>query len=286
MTRIFLILFVLVSICSRAQNITEPAGSAEWSQPYPPFRIVGNVYYVGTYDLACYLITSDKGHILINTGLAASAELIRKNIETLGFKATDLRILTTTQAHYDHVGALAELKKLSGASMVADAGDAGVLVDGGTSDYELAAKYGRMFEPVKVDRLLKDQDVIELGGTKLTMLHHPGHTKGSCSFILDVKDDLKMYKVLIVNFPTIITARKLSRIPEYPGISKDIAATIGAQKKLTFDIWLAAHAGQYSLHSKHKPGDAYNPSAFVDRAGYDQQLKDVEAAYEKKLQQK
>lgn len=289
MTIVIRICFIILLVCAvsiaNAQKINEPSGNAEWSQPYPPFRIVGNVYYVGTYDLACYLVTTSGGHILINTGLAASADLIRKNIETLGFKISDLKILTTNQAHYDHVGALAALQKMSGAKIMADSKDATVLADGGKSDYELS-KYGVTFAPVKIDRQLNDNDVIELGDTKITLLHHPGHTKGSCSFVLDTKDDNKTYRVLIVNLPTIVTGRKLPDIPEYPGISTDLANTIAIQKKLTFDIWLAAHAGQFNLHEKHKPGDAYNPQAFVDRAGYDKELQDLETSYQKKLQQK
>ncbi len=281
---IFITAFCLAIVAVNAQKINEPIGNPEWSQPYAPFRVVGNVYYVGTYDLACYLITSSKGHILINTGLAASADLIKKNVETLGFKVSDIKILTTTQAHYDHTGALASLKKQTGAKMYADASDASVIADGGASDYEMSAR-GVTFEPVKVDRKLNDGDVIELGDVKMTMLHHPGHTKGSCSFMLDVKDEINTYKVLIVNFPTIITGRRLSDIPEYPEISKDILNTLEAQKKLTFDIWLSAHASQFFMHNKHKSGDAYNPQAFVDRAGYDKSLGDLQAAYEKKLKQ-
>lgn len=104
--------------------------------------------------------------------------------------------------------------------------------------------------------------------------------------MLDVKDDdNKTYKVLIVNFPTIITARKLSVISEYPQISGDIANTLALQKKLNFDIWVAGHATQFYLHRKHNPGDPYDPQVFIDRAGYDKSLKDLEEAYQRKLQQ-
>jgi metallo-beta-lactamase class B len=276
--------FVFSVLICRAQQINEPQGNVQWSQPYEPFRIVGNVYYVGTYDLACYLITTPKGHILINSGLAASGDLIGKNIQTLGFKESDLKILTTTQAHYDHVGALASLKKLTGAKMYADSKDADVLEDGGKSDYEMHGR-GMTFAPVTVDRKLDDNDVIEFGGVKLTMIHHPGHTKGSCSFLIDVKDEGKNYRVLIANMPTIVTDRKLSEIPEYPGISGDIAYTLASLKKQKFDIYLSSHASQFDLHKKHKPGDAYNPQPFVDRVGYDEKIAELEAAYQKKMQQ-
>jgi metallo-beta-lactamase class B len=282
-----LIFSSLISIHSEAQKINEPQNvSAQWSQPYQPFRIVGNVYYVGTYDLACYLITTSEGNILINSGLAASASIIKNNIEELGFKVADTKILLTTQAHYDHVGAFAELQKLTGAKMLANSKDAEVLADGGSSDYELAKKYGRTFEPVHVDGKLKDGDLIKLGTTQLIMLHHPGHTKGSSSFLMDVNDGTKTYKVLIANMPTIVTDREFSDIPEYAEIAKDFAYSFTALRKQSFDLWLSSHAGQFSMHSKHKPGDAYNPEAFADRKGYDKSLSELEAQYQKKLNQK
>src|SRR6185436_5229328 len=98
-----------ISITTNAQKINEPRTTAEWTATYQPFRIAGNLYYVGTYDLACYLVTTTEGNILINTGLAASLTQIKNNIETLGFKFTDTKILLTTQAHYDHMGAMAEI---------------------------------------------------------------------------------------------------------------------------------------------------------------------------------
>ena len=284
MIRILFIWALLLStFIANAQTINEPKGNPQWSQPYEPFRVVGNVYYVGTYDLACYLITTSKGLILINTGLAASGDLIQKNIETLGFKVSDLKIITTTQAHYDHVGAMASLQKLTSAKIYADFKDASVLEDGGRSDYEMHDR-GMTFEPIQVDRKLNDNDAIELGDTKLTMIHHPGHTKGSCSFIFDTKDGNKVYRVLIANMPTIVTDRKLNEIPEYPEISKDVASTLASLKKQKFDIYLSSHASQFDLHQKRKPGDAYNPQVFEDRAGYDKKVSELEAAFQKKLQ--
>ncbi|RBQ02546.1 PEDO-1 family subclass B3 metallo-beta-lactamase [Pedobacter miscanthi] len=266
-----------------SQNVREPADTPkEWSASYAPFRIVGNVYYVGTYDLACYLITTPKGNILINTGLASSATQIEKNVAALGFKFKDIKILLTTQAHYDHLGAMAEIKKLTGAKMMVDEKDAQVMKDGGRTDYALGGKESS-YTPIVADRLLKDKDPIQLGGTSITMLHHPGHTKGSCSFLLKTKDEKRSYKVLIANMPSIVTDKKFSDIPAYPTISKDYAYSFSSLKKLSFDIWLSSHASQFNLHEKHKPGDAYNPAAFMDRKGYDETLKNLEATYLKKI---
>ena len=271
-----------ISITVNAQKINEPRTTAEWTATYQPFRIAGNLYYLGTYDLGCYLITTTKGNILINTGLAASESQIKNNIETLGFKVSDTKILLTTQAHYDHMGAMAAIKQSTGAQLMVDEKDADVVASGGSSDYELG-HYGTSFKPVKPDRLLHDGDTIRLGDMQLVMLHHPGHTKGSCSFLLTVKDDQRSYRVLIANMPTIVTEKKFADITGYPGIANDYAYTFKAMKNIKFDLWLASHANQFKLHDKHKPGDAYNPAAFIDQAGYDTALSDLQKQYNEKV---
>lgn len=281
---IFLIAISFVSISASAQKVTEPGNTPpEWSKPFQPFRIVGNLYYVGTYDLACYLITTTQGNILINTGLAASVPLIKANVEALGFKFKDIKILLTMQAHYDHMGAMAAIKQLTGAKMMIDEKDLGVMEDGGSSDYALGGD-GSTYEPVKADRLLQNGDTVKLGDMHLVMLHHPGHTKGSCSFLFDVKDDQRSYRILIANMPTIVTEKSFSNVSDYPDIAKDYAYTLNAMKKLSFDIWLSSHASQFKLHDKHKPGDAYNPAAFIDRKGYDATIDSLQEQFAKKVE--
>jgi metallo-beta-lactamase class B len=279
-----IIIFACFSCSSIAQKITEPKVDSDWIKPYPPFRFAGNLYYVGTYELGCYLITTAKGNILINTGTSASETQIKNNIETLGFKFNDIKILLTSQAHYDHVGAMAAIKKQTGAKLMVDAADADVLQTGGKSDYELG-KYGITFKPVKADRLLHDGDTVSLGNMQLVMLHHPGHTKGSCSFLFTVDDSTKTYRVLIANMPTIIVDKPFAQVTAYPNIAQDYAYTFQAMKQIHFDIWLAPHTSQFDLHEKHKPGDAYNPSAFIDQKGYDNALNDLQQAYDEKLKQ-
>jgi metallo-beta-lactamase class B len=275
--------FSASTLLAHAQQVHEPKlNKPEWSAAYQPFRIAGNLYYVGTYDLASFLIATSKGNILINTGLAASAPMIKANIEALGFKMADTKILLTTQAHFDHMGAMAAIKKMTGAKMMVDAGDSAVLMDGGRSDYALGNDT-MAYHPVKIDRILRDKDVIKLGNMEVTMLHHPGHTKGSCSFIFDVKDDQRSYKVLIANMPTIVTDKSFSDIPAYPEIASDYAYTLKSLKSLQFDLWVASHASQFDLHKKHKPGDAYNPTVFMDRKGYDQQLDELQKQFDKKM---
>ena len=268
-----------------AQQVKEPvATNAAWSKPYQPFRIAGNLYYVGTSDLACYLITTKKGNILINTGLAASEIQIENNIEALGFRFADTKILLNTQAHYDHMGAMAAIKKKTRAKLMVDEKDAVAIKDGGNSDYAFGGN-GSTFEPVTPDRLLHDGDTIQLDNMQLQILHHPGHTKGSCSFLFTVSDEQRSYKVFIANMPTIVAEKPFADISSYPEIASDYANTFKAMKNIRFDIWLASHASQFKMHDKHQPGDAYNPAAFIDQAGYDAAINDWQKQYDKKLLQ-
>lgn len=279
-----LVVISLTAVQVTAQKVKEPKPwSEEWAKPYQPFRIAGNLYYVGTYDLACYLITTAQGNILINTGLAASEKQIKNNINTLGFKFADIKILLNTQAHYDHMGAMAAIKKKTGAQLMINEKDAAEVESGGSTDYALGG-HGRSFKPLIPNRLLKDGDTIKLGDIQLLMLHHPGHTKGSCSFLFTVTDEQQSYKVLIANMPTIVTDSSFTAIPNYPEIAADYAYTLNAMKNTSFDIWLASHASQFKMHSKHQPGDRYNPAAFKDKAGYDAALNDLQKKYEEKMQ--
>lgn len=275
--------FLLMPVITKAQKVVEPVPmSQEWGRPYQPFRIAGNLYYVGTYELACYLIVTNKGNILINTGLAASAAQIKANIELLGFKLADIRVLLTTQAHYDHLGAMADIKKQTSARFMVNEKDAAVVADGGKSDYAFGDTVSS-FAPIIIDRLLKHKDTIVLGDIKLEMLHHPGHTKGSCSYLFSVKDSKRSYKVLIANMPTIVTDKSFDELTSYQNISRDYRYTLKDMKKLSFDIWLASHASQFKLHQKHKEGNPYDPTIFFDRKGYDESLSALQKDYDEKV---
>jgi metallo-beta-lactamase class B len=279
--------FIVIAAISPAiaQKVNEPKpGSEDWIKPYQPFRIAGNLYYVGTYDLACYLITTSEGLILINTGLASSEKQIKKSIKTLGFWPADIKILLNTQAHYDHLGAMAAIKKKTGAKLMMNEKDAATALDGGNSDYALGGK-GSTFKPVKPDHLLHNGDTIRLGTMQLVMLHHPGHTKGSSSFLFTVTDEKKTYKVLIANIPTIVTDSSFASLSNYPEIASDYAFTLQAMKNIPFNLWFASHASQFDLHTKHKPGDAYNPAAFIDQAGYDAALRELQKDFDEKMLQ-
>lgn len=283
MKKIVLLILLCFRMLGFAQIVKEPVNNPkEWSQTTEPFRIAGNLYYVGTYELASYLIVTDKGNILINTGLANSLPIIKEHIKTLGFDYKSIKILLLTQAHFDHVGAMAEIKKETGAKLYVDENDADVLKTGGRSDYEFG-KYGLTFEPVKPDFLLKNNAQIKLGNATITMLHHPAHTKGSCSFIFNTKDKNSNYKILIANMPSIIVDRKFSEIASYPNIENDYAATFKAMEKLDFNLWVASHASQFELHKKRKSGDVYNPKVFMDKNLFFKNLQELKNTYLDKI---
>lgn len=253
----------------------------DWKRPFTPHRIVGNVYYVGGWDLASFLITSPQGHALINTGTAGSSSAIAASIQELGFKVEDVHWLLTTQAHYDHVEDMAAMKRLTGARLLATAADAVLLEDGGKSDFHFGAEYG--YPPVKVDQRIADGQVLNLGGTAVTVHLHPGHTRGSASYSLVAREGSRDYRVLIANIGTINPGVKLTGNAKYPAIAADYAHTFEAQKRLECDVFLASHAGQYRMHAKFSPGMPYSPDRFVDPDGYRRAVADAEAAYRQQL---
>lgn len=260
-------------------QVKEPTGGdPNWTKDYEPFRIIDNLYYVGSYDLGMYLITTPAGHILINTGLASSAAMIQRHVEKLGFKMSDIKILLTNQAHFDHMGGMAAVKKLTGAKMMVMDGDVEVAESGGSSDYVLG-KYGVTFEPVKVDRILHDGDEIALGDFKIKVLKHPGHTRGSCSYIFNAFYKKAIYRVLIANMPKMLPEVNPAGMEGYADVGKDFEHTYNVMPKLPFDLWVAAHASQFGLHKKHKPGAACNPDAFCDRKSYEATIEELHQEY-------
>jgi metallo-beta-lactamase class B len=251
----------------------------EWTRPFPPFRILGNIYWVGSYDLSTYLITTPQGNILINTGVGDTAQQIAKSVEQLGFKLSDTKILTATHGHFDHVAGLADLKRMTGARVLVSEPEKALLESGGKADFRFGDTPGAQFPPVKVDGTFKDGDTISLGGTTLVAHLHPGHTKGATSFTMDVQEGGKTYRVIIANMGSINPGVKMSGMPNYPGIAQDYAKTFLAQKDMKIDVWLASHASQFRLHDKYKPGDPYNPDRFVDPKGFLTAVQQLEKTY-------
>ena len=257
------------------------AQNPNWTRPFPGHRIIANLYAVGTYDLGVFLITGAEGHILINTGLEDSTSLIRENIESLGFRLEDVEILLTMQAHWDHTAAMAEIRELADAEVWATAGDARVLEDGGFSDPHFGGR--ESFKPVGVDKIITDGEVIELGEIRLTVHEHPGHTEGSSSYTLQVTENGRDYDVAIANMGTINAGKRLVVDPTYPGVAEDFARTFASQKAMDVDVWVSAHGGQYGLHDKYEPRQAYSPETFVDPQGFLAAIEALEEAYLEQL---
>lgn len=263
MLRVILLLIALLLPLS-AQD------TASWKRAFPAHKIAGNLYYVGTEDLACFLIVTPEGHILINTGLADSTPLIRDSFRQLGFRMEDVKILLTMQAHFDHVAAMSEIKKISGAKVFATEADAPILEDGGKSD-PYFGKSG-WFEPVKVDRRLKHGDVVELGGVKLTVVCTPGHSKGSVSYTMEVDDAGHRRSVALANMGSVVMP--LVGNTKYPNIAGDFVLSFDRQKKLKPEIWVASHASQYRMAEKIKTG------SFIDPDGYKQTVRRMERQFQ------
>jgi len=259
-----LLLFALIATLAPAQEA--------WRKPFPAHKIAGNLHYVGTEDLACFLITTPEGHILINSGLADSLPLIRDSVNRLGYKLEDVKILLTMQAHFDHVAALAEIQKLTGAKMYATEADAPALEDGGKSDPSIERN---RFDPIRVDRRLKDGEKIRLGDTELTVHLTPGHSKGSAGYSMSVMEDGKRLRVLIANMGSVVMP--LVGNAKYPQIAEDFARSFEAQKKFTPDVWVAAHGSQYRMQEKHKAG------SFIDPQGYKQAVERYEKLFLEQL---
>lgn len=273
-----------VSAAERRCSPEDASPPAGWVTPYPAHRVIGNLYAVGMEDLSVFLLTTPEGHILINTGLEDSTAPIRDSIESLGFHLEDVKILLTMQAHFDHTAALAEIKQLTGAEMWATPKDARVLADGGKSDAQFGECIEMRFEPVSVDHILADGEVIELGGLRLTTHLHPGHTEGSSSYTFTHHEAGRDYQVAIANMGTINPGKRLLIDPTYPGAAEDFAATYRSQKAMTVDVWVAAHGSQYDLESKHEPRMPYSPDTFVDPEGFLAEVTRLEAIYLEQLQ--
>src|SRR5262245_45815721 len=173
-------------------------GPADWHEPFPAHKVVGNVYYVGSKDLASYLITTPEGHILINSGFERTVPLIRASIESLGFRMSDVKVLLTSHAHADHVAGHAMVKELTGASVHVMRGDDRVIAAGGVGQYFYS---GSRWKPCPVDRVLEDGAEVKLGGVTLVARLTPGHTRGCTTWTWRVQDGGKAYDVVVIGSP-------------------------------------------------------------------------------------
>jgi metallo-beta-lactamase class B len=256
---------------------------ADWTEPFPAFRIAGNLYYVGSKGLANYLITTPQGHILINSDLEANVPLIRASIESLGFKFTDVKILLISHAHWDHDAGSDMIKKLTGAKYMVMEADVPVVESGGKSDFQYGNDPTTLYPPTKVDRVLRDGDEVKLGDAVLTARLTPGHTKGCTTWTMKVKDGGKTRDVVIVGSPNVNPGYKLVGNSLYPRIAEDFEQTFRVLKSLRCDYFLGAHGAYFDMETKYAQLKAGVSAAFIDPVGYKNYVADRERAFRKEL---
>jgi metallo-beta-lactamase class B len=257
----------LLFVLAFAQTLFAQA-NADWTEPFPPFRIAGNLYYVGSKGLANYLITTPQGHVLINSDLEANVPLIRASIEKLGFKFSDVRILLISHAHWDHDAGSAMIKQITGAAyMVMDA-DVPVVESGGKSDFQYGNTPSSLYPATKVDRLLHDGDEVRLGDAVLVAHLTPGHTKGCTTWTLKVSEGGKAHNAVIIGSPNVNDGYKLVNNALYPRIAEDYDRMFRILKSLPCDLFLGAHGSYFDLEAKYARMKEGGQNPFIDPGGY------------------
>jgi metallo-beta-lactamase class B len=274
-----LLFFAAFSVAARPSALDNPA----WTTSFPPHRIAGNLYYVGSQDLASYLISTPDGLILINSSFEVSVPLIRKSVETLGFHFSDIKILLISHAHNDHCEGSALIKKLTGAKYFVMDADVPVVESGGKSDFQYGTHSSMMFPPTHVDRILHDGDTVRLGGSVLTAHLTAGHTKGTTTWTMDEAEGGRTLHVVIVGSPNVNPGYKLVANNAYPQIAADYKHGFKLLKSLPCDVFLGAHGGYYGLKEKYERFKRGDPNAFIDPNGYKVYIANREQAFEAEL---
>ena len=282
----------LLATGAQAQTIKDflTAVMQKWTAPFEPFQLIGNIYYVGTEGIAVYVIKTSQGLILMDTAMPQSTGMIKDHITKLGFKVADIKIILNSHAHLDHTGGFAEIKKETGAQLIAGERDKPLLeggyYPGDEKNVDLA------FPPVKVDRTVKEGDKVTLGHTTLTAHATPGHSPGCTSWEMTVKDGDESREVLFFCSGTVALNRLVGQ-PTYPGIVDDYRATYAKVKAMKIDVLLGPHPEVYGMQAKRAQMKDGAPNPFVkpdELATYatglsqefDKQLAKQTAALEKK----
>jgi metallo-beta-lactamase class B len=271
------ILFLLPASAYAAPN-------PEWTTPIAPFRIGDNLYYVGSKDLASYLVVTPKGDILINSSLESSPALIKKSVEQLGFHFSDIKILLISHAHSDHDAGSAEVKRLTGAKYMVMDGDVAVVESGGAKDFA----YPKDLYPVtKVDRVLHDGDEVRLGDAVLVAHKTPGHTRGCTTWTMRTMLEGKPRDVVIVGSwnvnPGFRLVDRTGKPASYPGIAADYERTFVVLKKLPCDVFLGAHGAYFGMLEKLDRVKVDGQSVWIDPDGYKAAVTERELAFKEEL---
>jgi metallo-beta-lactamase class B len=284
--RLTVVLLILTAGAGYAQ---QPAQfSPEWyaqfsgaySQPVEPFRIVGNLYYVGARNIASYLVTTPQGHILIDTGTTAMHEVIRNNVQQLGFSTSDIRIMLSSHAHFDHVAGHAAMQKLTGAQVMAMTGDAEALTSG--TDNSALGAVG--WTPVKVDRVLKDGDTVTLGGSTLRAMLTPGHTQGTTTWFTSIEEGGRRYSVAILGGTTPNGGVPLINNPRHRTVIEDTQRTLARLKaEPPPDIYLVGHPQAMFAGKVDRIRTGETPHPLLNRDAWTAQIAEADAAFQKRV---
>lgn len=254
--------------------------SRKWNQPVKPFKVIGNVYYVGATGVSSFLITTSEGHILLDSGFLETVPQIQENVAQLGFRFEDIKILLNSHAHYDHAGGMARLRELTRAKLMVSEGDVEQLARGGKDDPNFGDRF--LFQPVTVDRTLSDGDTVKLGDVTLTARLTPGHTKGCTTWTMKVRDGAKLYDVAFVGSMS-APGYKLVGNDKYPNIAEDYERAFRVLKSLPVDIFVAAHGWDFGLLEKMKLLGQSPQNPFIDPASYKQLLARTERQFREEL---
>jgi metallo-beta-lactamase class B len=247
------------------------------NDPVEPFRILGNIYYVGASEVTSYLITSPEGDILLDGGFSETAPLIQHNIQKLGFKLTDVKALISTHAHYDHAGGLAELKRATGAKFYASAADTPLLAAGGKGDFAFGDRFA--FPPVKADRVVEDDQMVRVGTAAMHAHLTPGHTKGCTTWTAEVTENGVKHTAVFVCSISMPGGYKLVNNAKYPQIAEDYKRTYRKLEALHPDVFLGSHASFFDLQTKRVKMLKGGPNPFIDPAGYTEFIADNKKAF-------
>ena len=277
--------FLFALVCCFGLRAAMAAVPSDWTTPIAPFRISGNLYYVGSRDLAAYLVVTPKGNILINANLESSPPLIRHSVEQLGFKWADTKILLSSQAHYDHAAGAAEVIRETHAKHMVMDGDVDVMKSGGATDYDRTLDH---FPPAPVDRVLHDNETISLGGTTIVAHKTAGHTKGCTTWTLDTKEGGRTLHVVIVGGWAWNPAVRLVGTPgkpaSYPGIERDFDHAFTTFHALPCDVFLGAHGVYFDLLGKLARMPREGSAVWIDPGGYQQALSAKELSFRKEVE--
>jgi metallo-beta-lactamase class B len=253
--------FVLLGLAAATPASAEQP--ADWTQPVKPFRIAPHIYYVGSKGLSAYLITSSDGAVLIDGTVAENAALVEHNIEAVGAPLKSVKWILSDHAHSDHVGALAQIKRDTGARFAASAGDRAALERGaprGDTDYD---QTGFHFPPIKVDRIVRDGDTIAVGDAVLTANLTAGHTPGCTSWSTTVRDGARRLRVVFLCSIT-VAGNILVGNRAYPAIAADYEKTFAKLAKMRADIVLTTHPEISDVLGREARVEAGHRNAFID----------------------